>query len=152
MRAEYVKTYNTTIVTLYGEDSCNHISDECFSYDVTGLIGLEEYCKDRIVGYKFIRRIIEKLVIESEELLGKGCPISDLITDPKFIYIEPDTGEVFYLIYPANRQEQSISLRLLAEFLLEKTDHNDRQAVHFVYPLYTMINNGDYAFSRLLLH
>ena len=70
---------------------------------------------------------------------------------PEFIYYSYSDGREAWLFYPENKEkEEPDGLVSLAEFLLEKVDHKDLNAVDLVYQFYRSVKDGSFLLSQIL--
>lgn len=121
-----------------------------FSYDITSKQSLAHLFEERELKEKDVKKIIKGLIgvrsVLEEYLLAE----ENLILNPKYIYVDPETRIASFVFYPYYGMSVHSSLLGLGTFLLERTDHTDDNAVKLVYGFYKKVANEDYAFEKLL--
>ena len=97
-----------------------------------------------------LRRVLEKRTLSGQELrsilLGVLAVLKrveeyllkeeQLLLDPEYLYLEPDHFTVELCLVPGHREEAPQALSKLLGYLLERADHQDREAVVLAYNLY----------------
>lgn len=121
-----------------------------YYYDITGKQALDTvYVKGRIE-YEQLRRLFTKLadLIECsyEYLLSEN----DLVIAAEHIYIELTSSRIYIAYLPGHRQDIKNQLTALIEYLMNKVDYSDKDAVLYIYNLYAVCCNEGYSFNNLL--
>ena len=73
-----------------------------------------------------------------------------LLLDPEYLYLEPDHFTVELCLVPGHREEAPQALSKLLGYLLERADHQDREAVVLAYNLYQISLRENYGTADLL--
>ena len=74
-----------------------------------------------------------------------------LICSPEYIYLDPSSKRADWLFYPTDCEtDYPEDLSELAEFLLEKVDHKDADAVDIVYKFYRSQKEGTFLISEII--
>ena len=74
-----------------------------------------------------------------------------LVCSPEYVYLDPSTKRADWLFYPTDREtDYPEDLNDLAEFLLEKVDHKDADAVDIVYKFYRSQKEGTFLISEII--
>lgn len=111
-----------------------------------------------------IRRVLEKRTLSGQELrsilLGVLAVLKrveeyllkeeQLLLDPEYLYLEPDHFTVELCLVPGHREETPQALSKLLGYLLERADHQDREAVVLAYNLYQISLRENYGTADLL--
>ena len=105
-----------------------------------------------------LRRVLEKRTLSGQELrsilLGVLAVLKrveeyllkeeQLLLDPEYLYLEPDHFTVELCLVPGHREEAPQALSKLLGYLLERADHQDREAVVLAYNLYQISLRENY--------
>ena len=83
---------------------------------------------------------VEEYLLKEEQLL----------LDPEYLYLEPDHFTVELCLVPGHREEAPQALSKLLGYLLERADHQDREAVVLAYNLYRISLRENYGTADLL--
>ena len=97
-----------------------------------------------------LRRVLEKRTLSGQELRSILLSVlavlkrveeyllkeEQLLLDPEYLYLEPDHFTVELCLVPGHREEAPQALSKLLGYLLERADHQDREAVVLAYNLY----------------
>lgn len=111
-----------------------------------------------------LRRVLEKRTLSGQELrsilLGILAVLKrvedyllkeeQLLLDPEYVYLEPDRFTVELCLVPGHREETPQALSKLLGYLLERADHQDREAVVLAYNLYQISLKENYGIADLL--
>ena len=73
---------------------------------------------------------------------------ADILLDPDYIYMDIDTRQVQLCYVPYSDQKEHTLLKL-AEFVLKRLDHGDRQAVELGYAFFHQASRENVGFSEL---
>lgn len=73
-----------------------------------------------------------------------------LLLNPDYIYLEPDTWEPAFCYFPFEEQEMQEALLSLAEYLLDRLDRQDQQAVTLGYEFYRMATEENASLEQVL--
>jgi len=121
-----------------------------FVYDITSK---QNYCslyEEKEMKANDIHKLISGLVSVRAEINEYLLNDGNLVLNPKFIYADPETKIPNFVFYPYYDMAINESLSELGLFILERTDHEDDEAVALAYGFYKYITKEDYAFERLL--
>lgn len=111
-----------------------------------------------------LRRVLEKRTLSGQELqsilLGVLAVLKrveeyllkeeQLLLDPEYLYLEPDRFTVELCLVPGHREETPQALSKLLGYLLERANHQDREAVVLAYNLYQISLRENYGTADLL--
>lgn len=111
-----------------------------------------------------LKRVLEKRTLSGQELrsilLGVLAVLGrveeyllkeeQLLLDPAYVYLEPDRFTVELCLVPGHREETPQALSNLLGYLLERADHQDREAVVLAYNLYQISLRENYGTADLL--
>lgn len=118
-------------------------------YNISGKQALDVYCQENSISHEFFERLILKICNQLELLEWNLMDSSCLIVEPEYIFVNHTGEEVSFVLYPDTSQNIYEQLQMLAEYLLTKIKHNDRDGVHTVYQIYEMLLAKKYSISDL---
>ena len=120
-----------------------------FYYDITGKQSLQNlYTKASLSHDKlrhFILSIIGTLELACEYLL----PEDDFVLSPEHIYLDVVTDKPALCFLSGYRQDCKKQMSTLLEYLMNKVDYNDKEAVLLVYRLYAVSKEEGFTFSHM---
>lgn len=148
------KTFSGSYVFVRNNDS----NAAEYRYDITGLISIAQYFKERKCDYRFIVSLIYRLSEKGRLIEKSEVDINGWILDPSYIYIyqEKESDEVEYqkviFIYFSESTDLKMEQGMLglAEFLIEHADYSDEKAIDIAYRFYMQVYVGDYTFDTLI--
>lgn len=116
---------------------------EKYSYDISCLQSIKELFEYSRIQYRDMVTIVGGLcdLIEciEEYLLSPEC----IILTKETFFINSNDNRAAFCYYPYKTSDFSESLRIFSEYILEKTDHNDKKAVDIAYEMYKQIVRGN---------
>lgn len=80
----------------------------------------------------------------SDFLLNESC----LLLNPKYIYADVETKELFFLYYPFETEEANITA--LFEFLVDKVNKEDTEAVEAAYKMLELVEREQFVLDEIL--
>lgn len=133
--------------------NCHIYSDnneKRFYYDITSLQSLEHLFEEKELRRIDAERIIIGIIKLKEVLEEYLLTDENVILNPKFIYVDPETKIPSFVYYPYYKKSINESLLELGTFFLKRTNHSDEEAVKLIYGFYKNISNENYAFEQLI--
>ena len=121
-----------------------------YHYEITSRQPLKRILEKRTLSGKELRAIllgILGVLKRVEEYLLKD---EQILLDPEYIYIDPDQFTINLCLIPGYLEDTSRSMSKLLEYLLERVDHQDREAVVLAYNLYQISLRENYGMADLL--
>lgn len=109
---------------------------ECREYDKMNHVQIE----------KLVRSIVEIIEHGREYLIHER----DYVLKPEYIFLTPDSEQVYLCCYPAQGQDFGQQLAGLFEYLLSHIDYQDFAAVEMAYGLYMKSKEAECRFADLL--
>lgn len=114
-------------------------------YNITGKQSVDTYCRMKEIGIDFIERMIISICSQIEILEWNLVSMNCLMLDPELVYINNQTQEIIFTLYPDEKADLGQELQHLMEYLLTKIDHKDMEAVHAAYAIYEKTLNPAYS-------
>lgn len=127
-------------------------TDNCskFCYEITSKQPLSRLLGTRTINAVQIRSLllgIAQTLIKMEDYL---LTEKQILLNPDFIYIEPEEYRPFLCLIPGKRGNFPEEFSSLLQYLLGKTDHQDKDAVVLIYGLYRESLKENYGLDNLL--
>lgn len=120
-------------------EKCQVDGKEQYWYDISGKQALDNYCKLHLIGQELFEQLLLEICNQLELLewnLIDGCC---LMLKPEFIFLNNNATEISFVLYPTEEGNLLKELRELMEYLLTKLNHQEKDAVCFIYELYEVI-------------
>lgn len=148
--------FETEMITgshIEGLLSCRFLCEEDthrYRYSVTGYTSLTQKYRHEEIKSVAIRKIIEGVICiyqsAEEYLLNRN----HILMNPEYVFWDLSRGGVNGCCYPLADTTFQEQLKMLAEYLIERTDHGDEEAIELSYGFYQCVQTGDYRFEQLL--
>jgi hypothetical protein len=120
-----------------------------YYYKIDSLQSLESLYNKKEINYDELKHILSgciKLCDSLEEYLLDG---SQIILRPEYIYINPDTLELYFVCYPEYEEDIRASFVEFIDLLLTKIDHTDNNAVLLGYKIYRYTKNTNFVIGEI---
>ena len=120
-----------------------------FYYEITSRQPLSRILERQRATAGIIRSLLvtlEKVLDQTERFL---LPEEGLVLDPDYIYVKPDPFAAAFCFIPGRREDFFSELSMLLKQILERTDHQDREAVVLAYNLYQTSLKENYGICDL---
>lgn len=117
-------------------------------YEITSKQSISSLYEKRLMGWKDIIFVLEGLKEVLEGLQKYLLNPAQLVFYPEYIYTNADRRTVFLCYFPGAQAETSIVS--LAEFILKRLDHEDRNAVELGYSFYQRISEENFSLYKTL--
>lgn len=116
-------------------------------YDITSKQPLSRLYANKELGMEDIKSVLFSIQAAFDEAKKYLLDCNGICLNPDFCYLNPENKKVEWLFYPV--EDNSIQYTELAEFFIEKVNHNDAEAVDAVYGFFRKIKDesfviGDY--------
>ncbi len=86
-----------------------------------------------------VKIILLSIRLLMDELKKYLLSIEYVLFDSEYCYCNPETKQPEWIFYPQSQEENN--MRKLAEFLIDRVDHGERNAVDMVYHFYKLVRN-----------
>lgn len=128
------------------------VNDECsFYYEISSRQNLESLFSRKEMGYEEIFYLLESIKEVLDELEDFLLDNRYLLLLPEYIFAEPESKEYFFLYYPcAEETDRETALKTFAEFLVNKVNHEQEDAIELTYNIYEAVQNGNFILPSIL--
>lgn len=120
-----------------------------YYYDITGKQSMINLFARISLSFEQLRQLISSLLDMMELAYKHLLPEDDFILDPEYIYIDVSTYAPQVCFLSGYHQESRGQMSRLLEYLMNKVDYNDKEAVLLVYRLYAVSKEEGYTFSHM---
>lgn len=129
-----------------------YVNEECsFYYEISSKQNLKNLFDKKEMGYEQIFHLLESIKEVLEELDNFLLEGRYLLLMPEYIFADPEAKEYYFLYYPCIGEEDGQeALMPLAEFLVDRVDHGQENAVEMVYKIYESVQDNHFIFSQIL--
>ncbi len=107
-----------------------------YCYDISSIQPLSRIYQKKKIGLKEIQTLffsLKRQIELMEPYLMEAC---HLILEPEYIYIKPQTFQVYFCYHTEVVTDFHQSVRNLIQFILEKLNHEDKNGIVAVYQMY----------------
>ncbi|MCM1161808.1 MAG: FHA domain-containing protein [Roseburia sp.] len=128
----------------------NFNGENQFYYDISGKQTLACIFEKREIEAEQIMQILSGLSKALKELEGYLLEEDHLCLEPEYMYMNVNTEQLFLCFYPFEEADFCQSIQKLSEYLLNRIDHQDEQAVNIAYQLYRLTREEHFAFIQIV--
>ncbi len=121
-----------------------------YYYEITSRQPLKRVLEKRTLSGQELRSILLSVLAVLKRVEEYLLKEEQLLLDPEYLYLEPDRFTVELCLVPGHREETPRALSKLLGYLLERADHQDREAVVLAYNLYQISLRENYGTADLL--
>lgn len=116
-------------------------------YEITSKQTLESAYEKKVMGYQDILYILTGIRDALENMRKYLLSPQQLLFAPEMIYVQPERKELLLCYYV---RENECPIRMLAEFILKRLDHRDRQAVALGYGFFERASGENFSLAETL--
>ena len=121
-----------------------------YFYDITSRQSMDSICERDHLREKEIRTLLKGLYKTLAEVRRYLLDPDKVMLDPRMIYLDVETGEPLFCYLPARKEEIPEAFHRLTEYLLQKLERSDPEAVLLCYELYRKSMEENYSLEKLL--
>ena len=126
-----------------------HINGEILLYyEITSKQNLASLYESGRIGSRQLRQLFVQLKTVWERMSGFLLNEGNLLLGPEYIYEDVETKELSFLYYPCEPDKKYISV--LLEFLLDKVDSEDGEAVELTYKMLELVEKDQFVLDEVL--
>lgn len=117
-------------------------------YEITSKQPLASLYEKKVLNYQDIALLLGEICDILEVLQEYLLSPAQLVFDPQYIYVKPDGHKIQLCYLPGEHDD--LSIIILAEFILKRLDHEDRQAVVLGYNFYQKVQEDNFSLQKTL--
>lgn len=110
--------------------------DVRYYYDITSKQPLERILEYRNLAGDELKHLISDLVFSLRQMERFLLDESQVILEPEYIYVEPDTFKCFFCLLPGKKDDFPNTLRDFSQYLLDHVNHEDGSAVILAFSIF----------------
>lgn len=118
-------------------------------YDITAKQSINNILEKSTLSIKGLKSLCSGVIQAIEKAYEYLLSEDDFILAPDFIYQDITSGTPFICLFPGYCINIKDQMSGLMEFLMNKVDYNDKEAVYLVYRLYAVSKEEGYTFEHL---
>lgn len=142
--------HNNRLKYLLTMEIRNFDKEQIYYYDISNKCSIEDYFTHNMLGFAQIKSIIQAIIYGIQEGFEYLLYENDFILDPSYIYIEESSNHIYLCYYSAYNKDIRQQLVELIEYLMNKVDYTDNQAVLLVYGLYRVSREDNCSYDKLI--
>lgn len=116
-------------------------------YEITSKQTLESLYEKKVMGYQDILYVLSDIRDTLEDMRKYLLSPQKLLFAPEMIYVLPERGGLLLCYYV---KEDACPITMLAEFILKRLDHKDRQAVTLGYGFFQQASGANFSLAKAL--
>ncbi|MCD7819838.1 MAG: FHA domain-containing protein [Lachnospiraceae bacterium] len=116
-------------------------------YEITSKQTLENLYEKKMMSYQDILYVLSGLRDTLEDMRRYLLSPQRLLLAPELIYVFPERGGLLFCYYTG---ENEYPITVLAEFILKRLDHRDRQAITLGYEFFQKASGENFSLSKTL--
>ncbi len=122
---------------------------DLFYYDITSKKSVASVCGNKSLNYDELRKILSQIIEAIEKSREYLLLEDDFIIEPDYVFIDDDSKDI-ELCHLVGREENiREQLSKFMEFLMNKVDYKDEDAVVLIYAMYKESKEPDCTFDKL---
>ncbi|MCD8336779.1 MAG: FHA domain-containing protein [Lachnospiraceae bacterium] len=116
-------------------------------YEITSKQTLESLYEKKVMSYQDILYVLSAIRDTLEDMRKYLLSPQKLLFSPEMIYVLPERGGLLLCYYAT---EDECPVTMLAEFILKRLDHRDRQAVTLGYGFFQQASGANFSLAKAL--
>lgn len=119
-------------------------------YDITAKQSMSNVLDKAVLSYDKLKLILKNILITIEKAYDYLLPEDDFILTPEFIYLDMTSYQPYLCYYFGYHKDTRTQMNSLMEYLMNKVDYNDKEAVLLIYHLYAVGREEGFTIQHLL--
>ena len=121
-----------------------------FCYEITSKQPLSRLLETVSLGENQIRKLMLGIIQILSSLEDYLLAEEQILLEPDYVYIDPEIYQPFLCLIPGKKGNFPEEFSKFLQFLLEKVDHQDKEAVVLIYGMYRESLKENYGLDNLL--
>ena len=121
-----------------------------YYYDITSKQSIDTIYIKSTISYEQLKELFINLADLIEQAYEYLLNENDLILEPEHIYIELISCQAYVAYLPGYNKDIRKQMATLIEYLMNKVEYNDKEAVLYIYNLYAVCRDEGLCFNNLL--
>ena len=120
-----------------------------FYYEITAKQSMSSLLERGSINNNKLIKLIRGILLTLEKAYEYLLPEEDFVLQPEFIYMDIVTYEPRLCYFPGYGRNIREQLNSIIEYLMNKVEYNDKEAVLLIYRLYAVIKEDGFSFDHL---
>jgi hypothetical protein len=120
-----------------------------YYYEITGKQSMGNIFEKAVLNYDSIKDIFREIIEILEKAYEYLLPEDDFVLSPEFIYMNIVINRPNLCYLPGSAKSIYSQMRSLLEYLMNKVDYNDKDAVLLIYQLYAVSREEEFTLDQL---
>jgi len=121
-----------------------------YYYDITAKQSMINLLDKTVLSCDKVKLLFARILDTMERAYEYLLPEDDFILSPEYIYLDVTSNIPFLCFFSGYHKSIKEQMNLLIEYLMNKVDYNDKNAVLLVYQLYAASREEGFTFDHLL--
>lgn len=121
-----------------------------FYYDITSRQSLQIAYEKAPISYEQLKSMFLSLADIIDQIYEYLLNENDLLLEPEYIFTELSTGRLYICYLPGYNRDLRKQIVSLIEYMMNKVDYKDKEAVLYIYNLYLKSRDEDFSYSSIL--
>lgn len=120
-----------------------------FYYDITAKQSIQNLYDKATLSYSKVKQLITCMIVTIENAYEYLLKEDDFILLPELVYLNITTGAPYLCYYSGYHKSIKEQMGCFIEYIMNKVDYNDKDAVLLVYSLYAASKEDGYTLNHL---
>lgn len=130
--------------------SIRRINNETyFYYEISSKQSIKSFYEREKIGYRQLFYLFRHIYEAAEKAREYLLEDSRLLLSPEYIYLNPEEEQFFFVYFPCN-WEDDMTVMSFAEFLLERVNREEENAVEIIYKIYERAQDNNFMLPDIL--
>ena len=138
-----------TIAGLLSMEQKQMDNKSLYYYDITAKQSMINLLDKTVLSCDKVKQLFARILDTMERAYEYLLPEDDFILSPEYIYLDVTSNIPFLCFFSGYHKSIKEQMNLLIEYLMNKVDYNDKDAVLLVYQLYAVSREEGFTFEHL---
>ena len=120
-----------------------------FYYEISSKQSLHNLYEKEKLGYAQLYHLLEQIHEVTKQIKEYLLEDIHILLSPEYIYVNLEKQEYYFIYFPYEITNNNLLLSF-AEFLLDKTDHEDEKTLEIIYKIYELIHDEKFILADVL--
>lgn len=122
-----------------------------YYYDITSKQALDVIYEKSPISYRQLKNLFINITEIMDQTYEYLLDENDLILEPKYIYTDLSLGNISLCYLPGYNTDIRKQLVNLIEYLMNKVDYKDNEAVLYIYNLYAISREEGFSYKKFIM-
>lgn len=129
------------------------IDNKTFYYfNITSKQSIDIVYEKSLMNYEQVRTLLLDVTKALDQVYEYLLNENDLLLDPKYIFTDLSSGTNNICYLPGYSKDIIKQLESFIEYIMNKVDYKDNEAVLFIYNLYAICRKDGFSYDKLIAH